>query len=310
MEIKPEEIVEREERYGRTVGILGIIGVLCVLLPAFIGLGSDFNTLERDAYAERFEAFDRAQGEIFAAQLIQGIGLLLFAPPLYFLFQAAMLRNSAVRRSLVGLTVIGPALFAIALMLFYFAYATATPEFLDNAPAGGDLEQFAEETLTEQGLYQAYLGLQLAAALALVIAVVYTSLQAMRAGLLTRFLGTLGMALGVGFLLFGPLGPLALGLYIVTISLLIAGWWRGERPPAWRTGEAVPWPKPGETPPPAEDEPARPEDFEGSGREFSEPPLGEDEESSGDEGSSGDEEPGERPGRRDNRRKRKRKQRG
>lgn len=313
------EIIERERQWGRTAGILGIIGVLCVLLPAFIGLGSDFNTLERDAFAERFEVFDETRGEVFAAQVLQAIGMLLFAPPLLFLFQAAMNRSpETVRRPLMGLTVIGPVLFAIALILFYVAYDAATPTFLDNAPAGGDIEQFAEDTLTEEGTYSAYLGLQLAAAISLVVAVVYTSLQAMRVGLLTRFLGTLGMALGIGFLLFGPLGPLALGLYVITISLLIADFWRGQRPPAWETGEAVPWPKPGQEPPPGEEELARPEDFEGSARELDE------EEDSAGEGDAGEGDAAEddsagapdadteptRPGRRDNKRKRKRKQRG
>lgn len=292
--MEPAEIIERERRYGRTAGILGIIGVLCVLLPAFIGLGSEFNTLERDAYAERFEVFESTSSEVLAAQLLQAIGLLLFAPPLLFLFQAAMNRSPTVRRALMGLTVIGPAAFALALILFYFAYDSATSGFFDSAPSSGDLDQLAEDTLTEEGTYNAYLGLQLAAAISLVVAVVYTSLQAMRAGLLTRFLGTLGMALGIGFLLFGPLGPLALGLYVVTISMLIAGWWRGPRPPAWETGEAVPWPKPGETPPPEAEQPASPEDFEGSGREL-EPDDGADEDRGED---------GPAPGRR------KRKQRG
>ena len=263
----PEQIVERESQYGRTAGILGIIGVLCLLVPAFIGLGSEFNTLARDAYAERFTVFEANRSEILAAQLIQAIGLLLFAPPLFFLFGAALSRSPVVKRPLLGLTVLGPVLYAIALVVFYGAYDSATATFIDNAPAGGDLNKFAEDTLTDNGTYAAYLGLQLAAAVTLVVAVIYTSLQAMRAGLLTRFLGTLGMALGIGFILFGPLGPLALGIYVITVSMLIAGWWRGPRPPAWETGEAIPWPKPGETPPALDEESASPEDFEGSARE-------------------------------------------
>jgi len=164
--------------------------------------------------------------------------------------------------------VIGPVLYAIAMILLYVAYDSAASTFLDGAPAGVDINQFAEDTLTGTTAYQAFISLQLGAALALVFSVVYTSLQAMRVGLLTRFMGTLGMAVGIGFIIFGPVGPLALGLYILAISLLIAGWWRGPLPPAWTTGEAVPWLKPGEQPPAAEEEPASPEDFEGSGREI------------------------------------------
>jgi len=263
-----QEIIERESRYGRTAGILGILGVLAVLLPSLAGLASDFNSFALDEYAERIVAFDTSRGEVFASQLLQGIGLLLFAAPLLYLFQAAMYRSTSVRRSLAGLTVIGPVLYAIAMILLYVAYDSAASTFLDGAPAGVDINQFAEDTLTGTTAYQAFISLQLGAALALVFSVVYTSLQAMRVGLLTRFMGTLGMAVGIGFIIFGPVGPLALGLYILAISLLIAGWWRGPLPPAWTTGEAVPWLKPGEQPPAAEEEPASPEDFEGSGREI------------------------------------------
>ena len=310
--MEPAEILERESRYGRTAGVLGILGVLCVLAPSFIGLGSEFNTAAQDAYAERFELFDANKGEILAAQALQAIGLILFAPPLFFLFQAAADRSSAVRRSLIGLTVVGPLFFGFALVLFFVAYNSATPTFIDGAPAGGDLNQFAEDTLTEESTWGAYLGLQLAAALSLVFAVVYTSLQAMRVGLLTRFLGTLGMALGVGFLLFGPLGPLALGLFIVTISLLIADLWRGERPPAWETGEAIPWLKAGDTPPPTEEELADAAEFEGEGREVADdeiPELAGDDPDDAADTEAPDEGPTGRPGRRDNKRKRKRKQR-
>lgn len=300
-----QQLIEREQRYGRTAGLLGIIGVILILLPAFIGLGGDFNSLAADEYAERLEAFDANRSEILVSQVIQAIGLLLFAPPLLFLFQAALYRSSAVRRQLMPLTVIGPLLYAVALVLFYVAYDAAAPAFIEGTPASGDIDQFAEDTLTEESTYGLYLGLQLAAALSLVVAVIYTSLQAMRVGLLTRFVGTLGMALGVGFILFGPLGPLALGIYLLTISLLIADWWRGPRPPAWETGEAIPWPKPGEAPPAEEEEPARPEDFTGSGREIDADEVAEDDAAAELEAGLGDDEDLARPGRR----KRKRKQR-
>jgi len=263
-----KQIIERESRYGRTAGILGILGVLAVLIPSLAGLASDFYSFALDEYAERIVAFDTSRGEVLASQFLQGIGLLLFAAPLLFLFQAAMYRSPSVRRSLAGLTVIGPVLYAIAMMLLYVAYDSAASTFLDGAPAGVDINQFAEDTLTGSTAYQAFISLQLGAALALVFSVVYTSLQAMRVGLLTRFMGTLGMAIGIGFIIFGPVGPLALGLYILALSLLIAGWWRGSMPPAWGAGEAVPWLKPGEQPPARDEEPASPEDFEGSGRQL------------------------------------------
>ena len=75
---------------------------------------------------------------------------------------------------------------------------------------------------------------------------IYTPLQAVRAGLLTRFFGTLGMALGVSIILLGPPGTLLLALWIGGLGLLFVGRTPGGRPPAWEAGQAIPWLRPGE----------------------------------------------------------------
>jgi hypothetical protein len=84
----------------------------------------------------------------------------------------------------------------------------------------------------------------------------------MRVGLLTRFWGSLGMALGVSLLFLGFLGLL---VFFLAVGMLVAGWWPGGRPPAWDEGRAIPWPRPGEREEEEEEEEgeprARPEDF-------------------------------------------------
>ena len=68
------------------------------------------------------------------------------------------------------------------------------------------------------------------------------SLNAMRAGLLTRVMGILGMfAAGGTVILYGPSQPL-LPLWIAFLGPLFLGRWMGGQPPAWVTGEAEPWP--------------------------------------------------------------------
>jgi len=84
---------------------------------------------------------------------------------------------------------------------------------------------------------------ELVGGLALAFALAYCSLHALRTGLLTRFWGSLGIALGVAVLL--GLLPIAL-IWFAYIGLLIAGWVPNGRPPAWAAGEAIPWPSPGE----------------------------------------------------------------
>jgi hypothetical protein len=86
-------------------------------------------------------------------------------------------------------------------------------------------------------------GLGIAGGLGFVVVLFYSCLWAMRTGLLSRFWGSLGMALGIAAL-FGLL-PFVL-IWFVYFGLLTLGRVPGGRPPAWEAGEAVPWPTPGE----------------------------------------------------------------
>lgn len=86
-------------------------------------------------------------------------------------------------------------------------------------------------------------GFGLAGALGLAVAFFYSCLWAMRTGLLTRFWGSLGMALGIAALI----GLIFLLLvWLIYFALLVIGKVPGGKPPAWEVGEAVPWPTPGE----------------------------------------------------------------
>jgi len=83
----------------------------------------------------------------------------------------------------------------------------------------------------------------IAGGLSLILGLFYTSLWAMRTGVLSRFWAALGMALGVTVLLGVVLFLL---FWLVYLGLLIGGWVPGGRPPAWAAGKAIPWPSPGE----------------------------------------------------------------
>jgi hypothetical protein len=81
---------------------------------------------------------------------------------------------------------------------------------------------------------------------ALAVATVIVALNAMRVGLLTRFLGVLGIIVGV-LPVLGAIGGFQLdqpgvirAFWMVAVGLMIAG--RVSTPPAWQTGRAEPWP--------------------------------------------------------------------
>ncbi len=281
------EQIEDERRQGKIAGIAAVVGI--VIFIAAMGLAGDFNGAEQ---AEQLKMLDSIEGDLLLQSLLQAFALLLFLPALISLFGSVQARVENFRPGLIGVVVISPILLAASLVVAYFAFKDAADAFL--AP-GADYDinsnDVANDVFYEQFATQVRTGLGLAGSLGLAFSTVYLSLNAMRAGLMTRFWGTLAMAVGIGTLLFGSV--MLIG-FMLLIALLITGWWPGARPPAWEAGEAVPWPaagRPGDAEPKA-DELAAPEDFEGTASEV---------EDAGDSARTGVSEGG---------RKRKRKQRG
>ena len=85
--------------------------------------------------------------------------------------------------------------------------------------------------------------LGLPGALGLALALVFISLNAMRVGLLTKFMGVLGIITGVLQILpFGGPLPVVQCFWLLMLGVLFSGRWPGGSPPAWRSGEAEPWP--------------------------------------------------------------------
>ena len=81
-----------------------------------------------------------------------------------------------------------------------------------------------------------------AGGLALGFAFVMISLNAMRAGLLTRFMGIIGIFSGILFVL--PVIPLPVvqSFWLGALAFLFAGRWPSGMPPAWASGRPSPWP--------------------------------------------------------------------
>jgi hypothetical protein len=104
-------------------------------------------------------------------------------------------------------------------------------------------ESKAKNALSEATLRDAATGFGLAGRIGLAVALIYSCLWAMRVGLLSRFWGSFGMALGVAALVL--LVQFCL-IFFIYFALLLVGKLPGGRPPAWAAGEAVPWPSPGE----------------------------------------------------------------
>ena len=173
---------------------------------------------------------------------------------------------------MVGFVFIGPILLALQGIFAWIAQTPVASDFVAQAGAGGDIYTLLDDLAEDSVAFDIAQNLLFPALLGLIVVMVYVPLQAMRAGLLTRFFATLGMALGASALFIVPaISLLALMLWFGWLGLTILDKLRKGRPPAWDAGVAMPWPKPGEQAQPVPAAAGGPDVVEGDATEVFEP---------------------------------------
>jgi len=266
-----------EARWALPTAIASLAAVGLLIASFVIG-----SSLGGNGEAESLREIHDNGGTLLLASAVQALGFALLVFPFLYLFQAALLRSDRMRSQFRALVVAAPLALALAAVLNGVSAHDAASDFvagksratLSVSEATGecrserkdDAEAFGEEfgkgkealsrcvdeerendaasrAIEDASLREPAQILQLAGVLALAFAFVYCSLNAMRVGLLSKFWGSLGIALGVASVI--GLFQIAL-LWFAYFGLLVAGWVPGGRPPAWAAGEAVSWPSPGE----------------------------------------------------------------
>jgi hypothetical protein len=237
-----------EERWSRPVAVATLAAIL--LIAAAIVVASGIGGSDGDS--ELLRNIDAHRSAQLISSILQALGIGLLALPLYYLFRAANARSEAMRSQLVGVVIAAPLFLAVLAILSGLSNLEAASDFVSNEvprliakgiSLGSDrANDAASDTIADSSLRTLAAGFGLGGQIGFVIAMFYTAMHAMRVGLLTRFWGSLGMALGaVSFIFF----QFTL-LWFVYLGLLIAGLVPGGKPPAWQSGEAEPWPTPGE----------------------------------------------------------------
>jgi hypothetical protein len=168
---------------------------------------------------------------------VQGLGLFALAYALTFLAFATKARRAAFPKVALYLPVIGGVLAGVSAFGRGVGRALDVSSFLDGARTVEDAQDIGLGGLSLVAEVVYY-----PAALALAAGIVMVSLQAMRAGLLTRFLGILGVIVGaLQVIQVVPL-PLVQSYWFLALAVLFWGHRPGGVPPAWSTGREEPWP--------------------------------------------------------------------
>lgn len=274
-----KQVLEWEERWSLPTGVATFVGVALLVASAFVissvSTGSDAEVLS-SIDEHRSSVWSSAVLEAIGFALLIGplyflfraaaarssrvrsqlIGLVIVAP---IFFSVAALLNAYSTTQAADQFVAGE---AKSTLTAKEAASDCTSErkdlgaeeFEEEFDAAGTTSQKdciatmraddeASNAISEASSHGLAIGFGLGARIALAVGLFYTCLQAMRVGLLSRFWGSLGMALGVAALLLLVQFTL---IWFVYFGLLLIGRLPGGRPPAWAAGEAVAWPTPGE----------------------------------------------------------------
>lgn len=187
---------------------------------------------------ETFRFYDDHATSVLASSVVVGIGYLALGWALTYLAVATRARRPGLPATVVYLPIVAGILQALATVLSAVATNSAIGDFLAGPPT---VDNALDVSGSGLGVFASLLGLP--GALGLALGLVLICLNAMRVGLLTRFMGVLGIITGALQIL--PLGgplPVVQCVWLLLLGLMLLGRWPGGQPPAWRTGQAEPWP--------------------------------------------------------------------
>lgn len=185
------------------------------------------------------EFLDSHAASLIASRVISALGLLLTGYVAWFLFRAAKARRPEMPEVARWLTVAGAIGMAVILIALQVGACLNAHDFV----AGADRSRDAVKAVQGGGVMMVLTIVGVVAQFAFAFGVVLVSLNAMRTGLLTRFMGVLGIIVGV--LVAIPIGaplPVVQFFWLMALAVLFLHRWPGGMPPAWITGRAESWP--------------------------------------------------------------------
>jgi hypothetical protein len=243
--VNRQQILQRERDYATAAGVAAIVAAPLYIVSSYLRGTSP--VVDFSLATEQFRVAEGEAGELLISAILGALGVLVLVVPLLYLFRAAQARSERVSGTMVGFVFLGPILLAAALVISALAQRQVAADFVAESAGSGDVYTLLDDLIDDSSLASVGSNLVFPGILGTIVAMVYVPLQAMRAGLLTRFFATLGMALGVALLLIPyQYSLLAVSIWFAWLGFIYLDRVPNGRPPAWAAGEAIPWPRPGD----------------------------------------------------------------
>jgi hypothetical protein len=173
-----------------------------------------------------------------AGSIVQAVGWVAVASTLWFLIGAVRARDPATQKFIGYLALVGAPLTAIGIVGYIVVYGIKAHDFITHGsqtyPEANHLVSTASVAIFQVMDY--------AGELLLAVAFVLTAMQGMRVGLLTRFMGYLGVIAGILVLFVITPVPVVQAYWLIALGVLLAGRWPTGTPPSWESGRVEKWP--------------------------------------------------------------------
>jgi hypothetical protein len=223
-----------ERRFARPAAAAAFVSLLAGVIAQVLSvLAASRERSDRAALIR----LDEHASEQIAAAVCQSLSIALMLFALYYLLRGVRHRREG------GVPLAFDGVLVTAAVLFAFGNIVSAINVIDVAErfvaSGARTEARADALIRDQPVVGAVA--VLGARLALGIGFVFVNLNAMRVGLLTRFMGIIGIAIGVLYAV--PLLP-PIVIQIFWLGALVAIFidrWPGGRGEAWETGEPGVW---------------------------------------------------------------------
>lgn len=229
--------LEWESRMGRFAAGAAFLSALCVI-GAFIarisiGKGSTKK-------AESLRIAHNHVPSLIGYSVATALSFLVLTAALLYLYKATKFRRPEMPSVAAVMSVLGPILLTIGGVVGIILLLHAASDFVTSGPQ----TELRAKHLSESSSISTLAGIGLAGSLSTGLGLGMVSLHAMRAGLLSRFMGVLGMIFGALQVLPILPAPVIQLFWTVALGLLFLDSWPGAtgRGPAWEEGEAVEWP--------------------------------------------------------------------